>query len=62
MAKLIPGVHYYLEDGKYVFTAQYHLERGYCCNSKCRHCPYGSAPGLPSPVRLIGLDASKKSP
>ncbi len=30
-------------DGPYlVFTAQYHLRRGYCCNSGCRHCPYGA--------------------
>jgi hypothetical protein len=28
-------------DGAYmVFTAAYHLKRGYCCNSDCRHCPY----------------------
>jgi hypothetical protein len=28
-------------DGPYlVFTAAYHLKRGYCCNSNCRHCPY----------------------
>jgi hypothetical protein len=28
-------------DGPYlVFTANYHLKRGYCCNSGCRHCPY----------------------
>lgn len=28
-------------DGQYlVFTAAYHLKRGYCCNSDCRHCPY----------------------
>ncbi len=28
-------------DGPYlVFTAAYHLRRGYCCNSDCRHCPY----------------------
>ncbi|MGD1961059.1 MAG: DUF5522 domain-containing protein [Fulvivirga sp.] len=19
----------------------YHLQRGYCCKSGCRHCPYG---------------------
>jgi hypothetical protein len=30
-------------DGPYVvFTAAYHLKRGYCCNSGCRHCPYDS--------------------
>ncbi|MCO5251589.1 MAG: DUF5522 domain-containing protein [Candidatus Kapabacteria bacterium] len=23
-----------------VFTEKYHLERGYCCKSGCRHCPY----------------------
>ena len=29
-------------DGPYlVFTESYHLRRGYCCNSGCRHCPYG---------------------
>jgi hypothetical protein len=29
-------------DGPYlVFTEKYHLKRGYCCQSGCRHCPYG---------------------
>ncbi len=32
---------YYIENGLYVFTAAYHLKRGYCCQSGCRHCPYG---------------------
>jgi hypothetical protein len=31
---------YYLENDLFVFTAQYHLKRGYCCGSGCRHCPY----------------------
>ena len=31
---------YYLENGKVVFTPKYHIERGYCCGSGCRHCPY----------------------
>lgn len=31
----------FYHDGPYlVFTAAYHLKRGYCCNSDCRHCPY----------------------
>lgn len=34
------GIHYYLENGKVVFTAAYHIQRGRCCNKKCRHCPY----------------------
>jgi hypothetical protein len=37
---LILGEDYYLEDGKYVFTSTYHLKRGNCCGSGCRHCPY----------------------
>jgi hypothetical protein len=24
-----------------VFTEAYHLRRGRCCGSRCRHCPYG---------------------
>ena len=29
-------------DGPYmVFTADFLLRRGYCCQSGCRHCPYG---------------------
>jgi hypothetical protein len=32
--------HYFDPDGKMVFTAAYHLRRGSCCKSGCRHCPY----------------------
>jgi hypothetical protein len=38
---LIEGVDYYVENGLFVFTAAYLRERGYCCTSGCRHCPYG---------------------
>jgi hypothetical protein len=31
---------FYYEGAYLVFTAAYHLKRGYCCNSDCRHCPY----------------------
>jgi Family of unknown function (DUF5522) len=42
---------YYMEGANMVFTAAYHLKRGYCCGSKCRHCPYGfAADGAASPV------------
>jgi hypothetical protein len=34
---------FYLEGPNLVFTAAYHLKRGYCCNSGCRHCPYGDS-------------------
>ena len=31
---------WYFENGLLVYTAAYHLERGSCCGSGCRHCPY----------------------
>ena len=34
---------FYYENGFVVFTAAYHLKRGYCCNSGCRHCPFRGA-------------------
>lgn len=34
-------VDYYLNAaGLIVFTAHYHLQRGYCCGNGCRHCPW----------------------
>lgn len=32
---------YYFEDGLMVLTGRYLLDRGYCCENGCRHCPYG---------------------
>ena len=40
---LVEGVHYYMEKGLRVMTEFYLLSRGYCCESGCRHCPYGYA-------------------
>lgn len=31
---------FYMEKGFFVFTERYHLRRGRCCGSGCRHCPY----------------------
>jgi Family of unknown function (DUF5522) len=39
-APLVEGEDYYLDHGLMVFTARFHLRRGYCCDSGCRHCPY----------------------
>ncbi|WP_020602184.1 DUF5522 domain-containing protein [Spirosoma spitsbergense] len=43
--KNIPEVitedYYLTPEGYMVFTAAYHLKRGYCCQNGCRHCPYG---------------------
>ena len=39
--RLIEGTDYYLESGFMVFTSNFLARRGYCCESGCRHCPYG---------------------
>ena len=40
----VEGEDYYInEQGLYVFTAKYLRERGYCCGSGCKHCPYTPA-------------------
>ncbi|MCB0793623.1 MAG: hypothetical protein KDB88_02705 [Flavobacteriales bacterium] len=38
---LEPGDYYFSEEGFLVYTEQFHTKRGYCCQSGCRHCPYG---------------------
>jgi hypothetical protein len=43
-APLTEGLHYYRENGRWVFTEYYHLLRGSCCRSGCRHCAYGYDP------------------
>ena len=44
-AKPVEGEDFYREGAYVVFTASYHLRRGYCCESGCRHCPYGEQAG-----------------
>jgi hypothetical protein len=34
------GEDFYWEGPYMVFTEAWHLKRGYCCGSDCRHCPY----------------------
>jgi hypothetical protein len=41
MSPLIEGVDFYYEGGFMVFTEKFLRDRGYCCESGCRHCPYG---------------------
>jgi len=38
--KLLPSDFYYDKFGNMVFTEEYHIRRGVCCGSGCRHCPY----------------------
>jgi len=44
-ARPVEGEDYYREGGLIVFTALYHLKRGTCCDSGCRHCPYKDSGG-----------------
>lgn len=38
--KLVENIDFYIENGKYVFTAKFLKDRGHCCKNYCRHCPY----------------------
>jgi len=42
---LAPEDFYFDQDGLMVFTREYHLKRGFCCESGCRHCPWGYSKG-----------------
>lgn len=39
--ELVEGEDFYREGEFIVFTEAYLRKRGYCCESGCRHCPYG---------------------
>ena len=48
---LVEGIDYYLnEEGLLVFTEKFLLDRGYCCGSGCKHCPYNYE-AVPQPKR-----------
>ncbi|HEX4038909.1 MAG TPA: DUF5522 domain-containing protein [Acidobacteriaceae bacterium] len=36
----VEGEDFYREGPYIVFTERYHLRRGTCCGSGCRHCPW----------------------
>jgi hypothetical protein len=40
MKNIKPGIHYYMEGERVIFTALFHIQRGQCCGNGCRHCPY----------------------
>lgn len=57
---LIEGEDYYINDeSNVVFTASYHLKRGYCCSNGCLHCPYNYE-NVPEPKKSKLLDERKK--
>lgn len=37
---LVEGEDFYREGPYVVLTRAYHLRRGSCCGSGCRHCPW----------------------
>lgn len=39
---LLQDIHYYMENDLFVFTEIYHIQKGYCCENTCRHCPYST--------------------
>lgn len=38
---LYEGIDFYMEGPYMVFTERYLRGRGSCCESGCRHCPWG---------------------
>ncbi len=46
LPRLVAGLDFYTsDDGYMVFTEHFLKKRGYCCESGCRHCPYGFIKG-----------------
>ncbi len=47
---------YYIdENGLFVFTEKYHLDKGYCCGHGCKHCPFDFV-SVPEPKRTVLLN------
>lgn len=60
MKELIEGIDYYInEDGYVVLTEKYHRNRGYCCGSGCKHCPF-QYENVPEPRRSELLEKKKR--
>ena len=45
---------YYNNEGLVVFTAEYLLQRGYCCGNGCINCPYDFK-AVPEPKKTLLL-------
>ncbi len=57
---LIEGEDYYWAKGLVVLTEKHHLQRGYCCGSGCRHCPFHYE-AVPEPKRSELLQKQQSS-
>ena len=58
---LMPGEDFYMEGRALVFTEAYHLRRGYCCESGCRHCPFRAGREARAGGLEVSNDAEKDS-
>ncbi len=66
-ASLLPHIDYYINaDGNLVLTEKYHLNRGYCCQSGCLHCPYNyqnkSDPNIPAELNSNWMEEALEVP
>jgi hypothetical protein len=55
-SNLIQGTDYIIDElGNLIFTKEYHLKRGYCCQNGCVNCPFDTIdPNIPA--ELLGTD------
>ena len=63
MNKLIEGEYFCINgNGYFVFTRNYHLNRGVCCGNGCLHCPF-SYINVPEPKKteLLALNHDKEA-
>ena len=51
--------YFFSSDGLVVFTAEYLLERGYCCGNGCVNCPYDYK-NVPEPKKTELLKRRKE--
>jgi hypothetical protein len=52
--------YYFNEHGLMVFTAAYHLKRGYCCKNKCKHCPWNYGKEILQNASKLTINPSDK--
>jgi hypothetical protein len=60
MEEFIEEQDFYWEGGFLVFTRQFHLRRGRCCGSGCRHCPY--EPRWTKGTTTVAIETTTASP
>jgi hypothetical protein len=60
-SKLLPDIDYTIDGGKIILTETFLLRRGFCCNTKCRHCPY-KGERASAPIVILGFPKSPVAP